>query len=559
MRKVKFGKFTMVLGFIAFALIILFFVEKLINIKSKDVAEMKVRGEALISKNQGEVFKGAYDEFILPNVVKGDTISATIHVPIEDFNDPVLVFSSGYNQIKVYQGDSMIYSYGELQYKKDVLIGDTQLMIPLVKEKGNEIRLEITVENSMFLFELPELLLMDSMVVGDFKLSGNMVHTYLGLFLFLFGVILLTFFISNLQKAYLACNLELLILAFYSMLGGIWMWAHYGVLEIFWDNTHAIYVANIVCEYTMPVLVLFFFSIHLQSRKAKFLCKGLAYSAVFFVGVILLALAMKEFFPFISHIVLWFYFVLIIAIFEGKLAGMYHKNKSKMYGILLASVITYYISILMCFITLRKDDFSFTFFHKMYCNTIVFVIIQMFLSYSIPMIRELRGRTEREVLMELAYVDELTGLMNRTRSEEIMNQIRTEEENFYYVAEFEILNLKKINRSCGYVVGDRLLIQFAQELQNSFQDAMLVSRYSGNEFLVILENESKETLDRCMELLAEKIAAYNAKQEGEAILQYVYGIGECNCMEKGNDIYKLLRVIDKRKYEKAKQAYFECV
>lgn len=557
MRKVKFDKIVTVLGFIAFALIILVIIEKLMNVKSDNTEALKVQGDAWIVRNDTEFWRGDYEEISLTNVVEGDMITVTMEVPVEQFENPALVFQSGHDKIKVYQGEYYIYSYGELRYKQNAFIADSQLIIPLDLKKGKEITIEITAGENAFLYEFPEILLMDSMDVGHYKLTGNAVHTYIGLFLMLFGVILLTFFAANLKQAYLSSNLELLILALYSALGGIWMWSHYGILEMFWDNTHAIYILNIVSEYVMPILVLFFFYIKLHNQKLQILFKGLTVSAVIFIVIVLLALTVRQYFWFYSHIILWFYFILIITGLEWYLVQGSVKNKTKLSGFVLASVISYYISIIMCFSTLQKDDFSFAFFHKVYCNTIVFVIVQMFLSYAVPLVNNLQGKTEREVLINLAYVDGLTGLLNRNRSEEIMNQIRYEEENFYYVIEFEIVNLKKINRTYGYAVGDQILINFANDLRTSFEGAMLVSRYSGNEFIVILENENQDKLDHCMDAFTEKIRVYNEQHEGQATIQYVYGIGECNCMIKGHDIYKMLKVADKRKYEKAKQVTFK--
>lgn len=557
MQKVKFDKVITILGFIAFALSILFIIEKLINVKSDNIEALKVQGNARIVRNDEIPWEGNYEEATLLDASRGDVIKLTMEMPIEQFQNPVLVFQSGNNRIKVYQGGQYIYSFGELQYKKNAPIADTQLIVPLDLRKGNEITVEVTVSKSVFLFDFPEMLLVESMDVGHYKLIGNAVHTYIGLFLILFGIILFAFYGANFRKDYLNDNLELLILSVYSVLGGVWMWTHYGILEMFWDNTYAIDCLNIISEFTMPILVLFFFCIKLHHQKAKLWFKALAVSAVIFVIVVLLLLSVKRFYSFVSYVILWFYFILIITIFEWYLARGYFKNKSKLNGFILASVISYYISVVMCFLTLLTDEFTFALFHKIYCNTIVFVIVQMFLAYVLPMLNHLRGRTEREVLIELAYVDGLTGLLNRNRSEEIMNQIRYDEENFYYVIEFEIINLKKINRTYGYAKGDQILIRFAHDLKNAFEDAMLVSRYSGDEFIVILENEDQQKLDDCLEMFMKKIDLYNEGQDEDAVIQYVYGIGECNCMLKGHDIYKMLKVADKRKYEKAKQVTFD--
>lgn len=556
MRKVKFDKVITVLGFIAFALIILFIIEKLINVKSDNIDTLKVQGNARVVRNEDIPWEGDYEEAVLFDAVKGDVITITMEMPLEQFQNPVLVFQSGNNRIKVYQGEQYIYSFGELLYKRNAPISDTQLIVPLDLTKGNEITVEVTISKGVFLFDFPELLLVESMEVGRYKLMGNAVHTYIGLFLILFGIILFVFYCANLRKDYLHDNLELLILSTYSALGGVWMWTHYGILEMFWDNTYAIDCLNIISQFTMPILVLCFFHIKIQNQKTKIWFKGLTASAIIFVTVVLLLLSVKRFNPFISYIILWLYFILIITIFEWYLAREHIKNKSKLSGFILASVISYYISVVMCILTLLTDEFTFALFHKIYCNTIVFVIVQMFLAYVLPMVNHLQGKTEREVLIELAYVDGLTGLLNRNRSEEIMNQIRYDEENFYYVVEFEIMNLKKINRTYGYAKGDQMLIRFAADLKEAFKDAMLVSRYSGDEFIVILENADQTKLEYCLNMFVKKIDLYNEGKDDEAAIQYVYGIGECNCMIKGHDIYKMLRVADKRKYEKAKQVTF---
>ena len=44
MQKVKFDKVITILGFIAFALSILFIIEKLINVKSDNIEALKVQG-----------------------------------------------------------------------------------------------------------------------------------------------------------------------------------------------------------------------------------------------------------------------------------------------------------------------------------------------------------------------------------------------------------------------------------------------------------------------------------------------------------------------------------
>lgn len=557
MHKIKVDKLLTILGFIVFALGILVLVQELIDVKHDNVKNLKVRGNAQIIINDEDVWEGDYEYATFRNVIRGDVIDITMNMPVKQYLNPVLLFETGNNKIKVYQDEQLIYSFGELEYKQNAPVADTQLIIPLDVKKGNDIRVEVTISKSVFEFDFPEFILMESVDVGYYKLTGNAVHTYIGLFLILFGLILLVFFVANVKRDYLFGDIELLLIALYSILGGIWMWSHYGVLEMFWDNNYAILCMNIVSEFLMPVVVLFFTHIKMYHKKAKLGFWCLEILTIIFVISVLLLLTIKRFFLFFSYLILWVYFTIIISVFEWQLVQAYIKNRNKLNGFILASVISYYISIVMCFVTMYNQILTFELFHKIFCNTIVFVIVQMFLVYVIPLMEYLQERTERSVLIELAYMDGLTGLLNRNRSEEIVNQIRYDEENFYYVIEFEIVNLKTLNRCYGYAAGDQALSQFAKCLKESFERAMLVSRYSGDEFIVILENVDQQTLDYEMELFVEKIRLYNETQKEQEPIQYVYGIGECNCMIKGHDIYKMLKVADKRKYEKVKQAAFD--
>ena len=131
MQKIKFDKLITVLGFIAFALIILFIIEKLMNLKSDNIKTLKVQSDALVVRNDTEVWKADYEDLTMTNVVEGDVITVTMEVPIERFYYPALMFRTGHNKIKVYQGEYCIYAYGELQQKQGAPIAETQLIVPL--------------------------------------------------------------------------------------------------------------------------------------------------------------------------------------------------------------------------------------------------------------------------------------------------------------------------------------------------------------------------------------------------------------------------------------------
>ncbi len=92
---------------------------------------------------------------------------------------------------------------------------------------------------------------------------------------------------------------------------------------------------------------------------------------------------------------------------------------------------------------------------------------------------------------EVSHVDELTCLPNRRQViKQLQNEvIRAERyKTLLSISMIDIDNFKKINDSYGHTVGDQVLFQLANILQDSIRDPDTVGRYGGEEFLVVLPN-----------------------------------------------------------------------
>lgn len=90
---------------------------------------------------------------------------------------------------------------------------------------------------------------------------------------------------------------------------------------------------------------------------------------------------------------------------------------------------------------------------------------------------------------EVSHVDELTCLPNRRQViKELQNEvIRAERyKTPVSLSMIDIDHFKRINDSYGHTVGDQVLFQLANILQESVRDPDTVGRYGGEEFLVVL-------------------------------------------------------------------------
>jgi len=92
-------------------------------------------------------------------------------------------------------------------------------------------------------------------------------------------------------------------------------------------------------------------------------------------------------------------------------------------------------------------------------------------------------------LRSLAYHDALTGLGNRKKFHEALNQSLTWASNNNQLVALMFLDLdgfKQVNDTLGHDTGDQLLRVVAQRLTNSLRNSDIVSRLGGDEFTVIL-------------------------------------------------------------------------
>jgi len=103
---------------------------------------------------------------------------------------------------------------------------------------------------------------------------------------------------------------------------------------------------------------------------------------------------------------------------------------------------------------------------------------------------------------EVSHVDELTCLPNRRQIiKNLQNEVKRAEryKTLLSISMIDIDHFKQINDSYGHTIGDQVLFQLANILQDDIRDPDTVGRYGGEEFLVVLPNT-------CLEDAAEQAA-----------------------------------------------------
>lgn len=155
----------------------------------------------------------------------------------------------------------------------------------------------------------------------------------------------------------------------------------------------------------------------------------------------------------------------------------------------------------------------------------------------------------------MALHDPLTGLANRRLLEDRMHQLAAMCERSG--AGFEIFYVdldafKPVNDNYGHAVGDQLLIEVGQRLQNQVRQTDTVARVGGDEFIVLtpgnMRRQEKETF---LHRLGEKVA--QVFEYSGARIDVKASIGSASYPGDAASVEDLLRVADGRMYaQKAK-------
>ncbi|MBC8063136.1 MAG: EAL domain-containing protein [Clostridiaceae bacterium] len=159
-----------------------------------------------------------------------------------------------------------------------------------------------------------------------------------------------------------------------------------------------------------------------------------------------------------------------------------------------------------------------------------------------------RLKRSDETIFTLAYYDALTGLPNRKKLlEKINNLLEDKRVNFAFLF-IDLDNFKSINDNFGHEAGDIVLVEVAHRLKNSVRSMDIVSRIGGDEFIVIIKDlvsvsDAIEVAEELVKILSATFVYY------ENIIYIGASIGISLFPEHGIDVDTLIKNADIAMYE----------
>ncbi len=158
----------------------------------------------------------------------------------------------------------------------------------------------------------------------------------------------------------------------------------------------------------------------------------------------------------------------------------------------------------------------------------------------------------RAELEYLSYHDELTGLYNRKFMEENMKRLDTKRQFPISLIMLDVNGLKIINDTFGHKVGDRLLIKTSKILKNSVRQEDIVSRWAGDEFVILLPKTDKAEARKISDRIRKKCQETyqkNCEKNLEELPPVSLGRGIAVKDSSEQDIDAVLNSADKKMYK----------
>lgn len=184
------------------------------------------------------------------------------------------------------------------------------------------------------------------------------------------------------------------------------------------------------------------------------------------------------------------------------------------------------------------------------CSVVIFLFLIM-AGYIFRM-----KETTKNELEQLAYTDSLTRINNINkfyiRAAEILKRNK---DTVYSIVCIDVNNFKYINETYGYKIGDTLLIQIAQKLNQTFKDDELCARVNNDHFVVLLKSVFENPEDKYQSL---ERAFLNEINQGIIKFPISFSVGVYRVEDKNESVFSMVdkALLTLKNVKKRKNIYF---
>ena len=139
-------------------------------------------------------------------------------------------------------------------------------------------------------------------------------------------------------------------------------------------------------------------------------------------------------------------------------------------------------------VSIKQDiGFDYSLFWQLLAATLL--LLGTFLYYNLKL------RNLNEKLLKLSTTDKLTGLCNRVKTDDLLLKEKANMDRYDIKSSILMVDIdlfKNVNDQHGHLIGDKVLIETSKLFIKNVRETDVVSRWGGEEFLIICPNTDKD-------------------------------------------------------------------
>ncbi len=155
---------------------------------------------------------------------------------------------------------------------------------------------------------------------------------------------------------------------------------------------------------------------------------------------------------------------------------------------------------------------------------------------------------------EAIFVDQLTGIYNREYLKYLQQFFYRKNDYIISCIMIDLNGFKQINDKFGHTTGDKALVDSAKILKDAFGEYGSVARYGGDEFVVILNVDNKELVDKLINNCNKLFEEFN--NTSTSLYKLSVAMGYITFNVKDYTINEFMNIVDQKMYEN-KVAYYK--
>lgn len=482
-------------------------------------------------------------------VHRGDKVSIKVSLPQEyQVPEATLCFQVYNSIISVKYKETELYRYGDEIAAKGRQIGAVYPRILIPDEAfGDEITIECEVMENRAYSQIYNVTLLPATESLKYSLIHRLPEFLVFITIFMMSALVVCILILTRHKNR---NIRMgILLALFSNMISCYILAYYGMLNVVSSNLKFNANMEYIILFFMQIPLIWYFMELVEGKALRKVLKVMAVNSTAFAIICTILNYTTINYHYSNmvaplHVLIGIHSVILVGICIKEKNSRYHTQTLAIDGIL----------VFLGFMIIELIRFNIEKYwgiHIMYTvlPMALFILITMLVLENIEhFIEAYEIEKEKEHLEKLAYLDPLTGLVNRTRCQAFLDELRSERIKEYAIVFIDLNNLKVANDHFGHSAGDQYIKTAASIFQKYFREADICGRMGGDEFIVIYKGRFKGKIHLLISNVKHEFEEMNEKEKFQFKMSVACGSVR-STEENPMEVEQAMAMADKRMYE----------